>query len=66
MNGIELREHCREAADVAVAKMKHRTKPDEFHEWFPKGECPLCSPVRNALEKADFYERLKEAVGGLL
>lgn len=62
MNGPELKARCEEAAVLAVAKAIHRCKRNEFHERFPKGECPLCSVVQNAVARSGLAEKINKMV----
>ena len=59
MHKDELFAMCCEATDPAVDRVVHKTRRDEFHERYIRGQCPLCSPVQNALERSRFKEKIK-------
>ena len=58
VNGLERKIAFADAANLAVEKMLHRCKRNEYHKRYPPGRCPLCTSVQNAINASRFRERL--------
>jgi len=60
VNGAERWLAYQVAADRAVNAMVHRIDRREFHRRYPSGECPLCSPITNLMEKSGMKAALAQ------
>jgi hypothetical protein len=58
----ELFGHCALATDRAVDRMLHETRPDDFHERYIVGHCPLCPTMANVLARSSFREQIAAAL----
>lgn len=61
----ELVEEFRGPVGVAVEQLLHRTDRASYHERWPPGQCPLCTPAQNALVGSDFLPRVKALMADL-